>query len=307
MRQLIKQYENKKGFTIVEILTVMSIIIILIGILVPSLNMVRRYAIDVKQRAQFHGIDAAMELYKNEFEGYPDSSSAGYPPDYDEADEHYPGAARLCEAMVGQDLLGFHPESHFRADCTDGTYQLYANPPGSALEPDEIPNLQARVGPYLPLDKANAYRLDDIYDETLLSGDDFSYPKLFVLCDEYARVKNKNTGRRIGMPVLYYKANPAGQLHDPNTTFEPSGTDDKGQFYNYLDNNHLVELGMPWSTSAVHPLADPEIFYGDNYIRDKRIEAVSRPYRSDSYILISAGFDGQYGTSDDIFNFRPIF
>ena len=30
----------------------------------------------------------------------------------------------------------------------------------------------------------------------------------------------------------------------------------------------------------------------------------SRPYRPESYILISAGFDGRYGTSDDITNFE---
>jgi len=28
-----------------------------------------------------------------------------------------------------------------------------------------------------------------------------------------------------------------------------------------------------------------------------------RPYRSDSFILLSAGPDGLYGTGDDVFNF----
>ncbi len=300
--------ENKAGFTIVELLTVMSIIIILIGILVPSLNMVNRYAKDVKQKAQFHGIDAALELFRNEFEGYPDSSTHGHVPDYDEDDEDYPGAARLCEVMLGQDLLGFHPDSHFRADCTDGTNQLYDNPPGSPLDPGETENLQARKGLYLPLEKANAYRLGDIYGTTGI-GD--IKPGLFVLCDEYARVKNKSTGKRIGMPILYYKANTAGLRHDPNAAYEPAGLDNKGQFYNYLDNDYLVGWGMPWNPPTAwggdpkHPLHDPEVFYGEDYIRNKKIETVSRPYRSDSYILLSAGFDGQYGTRDDIFNFEP--
>jgi hypothetical protein len=31
--------------------------------------------------------------------------------------------------------------------------------------------------------------------------------------------------------------------------------------------------------------------------------AAVRPYRADTYILISAGYDGEYGTPDDICNF----
>jgi type II secretory pathway pseudopilin PulG len=287
------------GFTIVELLTVMSIIVILIGLLVPALNMAKRYAKDVKQRAQFHGIDVALQLFSSEFEGYPDS-------DYlDEDNKQYPGATRLCEAMVGQDLLGFHPASRFMADCTDGAAsptRLYDNPPGFLGSPT-LDNLQARRGPYLQLENANAYRLEDIYEAGLLAGGGFDYPELFVLCDEYARVKNKSTGRRIGMPILYYKANTSGFRHDANSL--PIPTDDKGQIYNYLDNHYLVGLGTPPDGATAHLLyAEPERFYEST--RNERITITDgRPYRSDSYILISAGFDGLYGTRDDIFNFEP--
>lgn len=50
---------------------------------------------------------------------------------------------------------------------------------------------------------------------------------------------------------------------------------------------------------------NPVTFYEE--IRNKKIE-IPRPYRADSYILISAGFDGKYGPppdgkTDDVFNF----
>jgi type II secretory pathway pseudopilin PulG len=299
MKRIIRQSENKTGFTIVELLTVMSIIIILIGLLVPSLNAARRYASEVKQRAQFHSIDAALELFKNEFDGYPDSSTVNQNPDYDEAGKDYPGAARLCEAMMGQDLLGFHPNSHFRADCTtDGTNYIYDNPQGSLGSPTPADNLQARKGPYLPLEKAHAYRLSDIYGSAVaapLAND-------FVLCDEYARVKT-SAGKRIGMPILYYKANTAGNEHDGNDLPLPS-TSGKVQFYDYRDNDYLVGLGMPWNPSAVHPMHSTLKKFYDNTRNEKITIANGRPYRSDSYILISAGYDGQYGTADDIFNFE---
>jgi len=48
-----KKSDKKAGFTIVELLTIMSIIVILIGLLVPALNMVKRYAKRVNQKNQF--------------------------------------------------------------------------------------------------------------------------------------------------------------------------------------------------------------------------------------------------------------
>ncbi|MFA5251561.1 MAG: hypothetical protein WC454_03120, partial [Phycisphaerae bacterium] len=126
MKPITKQSDKKTAFTIIELLTVMSIIVILIGLLLPSLNMAKRYAKEVRQRAQFHSIGAAMELFSA------NSGWGAYPPS-DALDgstvtggEPYCGAMKLCEAMMGQDLAGFHPDSRFRADfTTDGTNQLY--------------------------------------------------------------------------------------------------------------------------------------------------------------------------------------
>ncbi|MBA7551883.1 hypothetical protein ES705_44434 [subsurface metagenome] len=73
MKSNVKQSNREAAFTIVELLTVMSIIVILIGLLVPALNKVKQYAYDVKQKAQFHSIEAAIELFNSEFDDYPDS------------------------------------------------------------------------------------------------------------------------------------------------------------------------------------------------------------------------------------------
>ncbi|MFZ0033672.1 MAG: type II secretion system protein [Sedimentisphaerales bacterium] len=302
MKPITKQSERcvsgkKAAFTIVELLTVMSIIVILIGLLVPSLNMAKRYAKEVKQKALFHSIDAAMELFNSDWEGYPPSSAK------DEIGDDYCGAMKLCEALVGQDLMGFHPNSRFRADCTDGAgHQLYDNPPtGTALDPNTRDNLKARKGPYLQTENANAYRLSQLYGATTTP-----FKKdLFVLCDVYSNVKNQDTGRKIGMPILYYKANTSNTIHDPNGTF-PTVGDDKKYIYNYTDNDNLVKLGPPpWDAAGTdtHPLYGPTTNFYD-ITRDKRISIQNgRPYRPDSYILISAGYDGMYGTKDDVFNF----
>jgi type II secretory pathway pseudopilin PulG len=291
MKPIIKQSNKKAAFTIVELLTVMSIIVILIGLLVPSLNMAKRYAKKVRQKAQFHSIEAAIELFNNEFDGYPDSREV------DPTGQPYCGAMKLCEAMMGQDLMGFHPDSAFRSDGTDG-FNRDVYPPNPNQD-----NLRARKGPYVQLESANACKLEGLYANT--RGFD---PTNYVLCDVYDRATHRLTGKRIGMPILYYRADTSRDLHLCDAP------DDPGNIYNYRDNHELVSLGMPWDPPPTGPMpklfADPQAtppepegkrFYWNT--RNDKIDTASRPYRADSYILISAGFDGEYGTSDDICNF----
>jgi type II secretory pathway pseudopilin PulG len=297
MKSIIKQNDRKAAFTIVELLTVMSIIVILIGLMVPSLNMVRRYAWEVRQKAQFNSIDTAIELFNSEFQGYPDSSYE------DPVGVDYCGAMKLCEAMMGRDLLGFHPDSIFMSNGRDGitppTRELY--PEASTVTEDEYNNnISARKGPYLPLESANAYRLDDLYENTVPFDETH-----FVLCDVYKRVTLRSSGKKAGMPILYYKADTAKTKHNEENPEDPQN------IYNYMDNHRLVGLGMPWDPPFEG--GDPHRLYMENgqqgvrfYMntRNDKVTTASRPYRADSYILISAGYDGEYGTPDDICNFE---
>lgn len=286
MKSIVKQSNNKAAFTIIELLTVMSIIVILIGVLVPALNNVRKYAKKVKQLAQFNSMQSAIELFSNENDGYPPSGAL------DGTGQSYCGAMKLCEAMMGLDLLGFHPDSVFRADGLDAT----------GTRPIYLPtqnNLKARMGTLLQFENANAYRLVDIYG----SGNTASFNEnAFVLCDVYTR--DMRTGRKTGMPILYYKADTSNNTHDPNN-FPPQISDSNGNIYNYWDNQRLVELGKPWEEAgkaSTHDLVNWARFYRNT--RNNQIITVQRPFRTDSYILLSAGFDAEYGTADDICNFE---
>jgi hypothetical protein len=104
------------------------------------------------------------------------------------------------------------------------------------------------------------------------------------------------------MPILYYKADTSNFLHDPNQVVD--ATDSGGNIYNFYDNQALVALGKPWEqagNNSAHSLSTPARFYRNT--RNTQVTTLRRPYRNDSYILISAGFDGEYGTADDICNF----
>ena len=286
MKSIVKQSNRKAAFTIIELLTVMSIIVVLISVLVPALSKVRRYAKKVKQLAQFNSMQSAIELFSNENDGYPPSGAL------DGTGQSYCGAMKLCEAMMGLDLLGFHPDSVFRADGLDAT----------GTRPIYLPtqnNRKARMGTLLQFENANAYRLVDIYGP----GNTASFNEnAFVLCDVYTR--DKRTGRKTGMPILYYKADTSNNMHDPNN-FPPRISDSNGNIYNYWDNQRLVELGKPWEEAgkaSTHDLVNWARFYRNT--RNNQIITVQQPFRTDSYILLSAGFDAEYGTADDICNFE---
>jgi len=311
------KFKRRRAFTIVELLTVMSVIIILISLLVPALNQVKRYAKEVKQKAQFHSMDVAMELYETEQKEYPGSDKEG------SDGQPYCGAMKLAEAMVGQDVGGFHMDSVYRSDLKNasGDFYLYAIPGNaqSGNDTDSEANKQARKGPYLTIENANATRIEDIYDANSLNNFSSSMGKRFVLCDEYTR--RMTTGLKRGMPILYYKANLAGIRNpSPNNKWQVDPPETQPQnIYDYKDNDDLVDEGNPWGpTPDEHPM-DPDTDPGDPgtdndglgvketfYFRIWNSDIPltdGRPYRSDSYILLSAGFDGLYGTRDDIYNF----
>ena len=265
MKPIAKQSNKKAAFTIVELLTVMSIIILLIGLLVPGLNQIRRYAKKVRQKAQFHSIGISMDLFNAEWDGYPPSEAF----DGAGASYNYCGAMKLAEAMVGKDMWGFNPDSDFTAGL--GTPPLYG--PGTTLSGRRQ---------YLKLEGANVERIGNLY-----SGPPFD-PCEVVLCDVYSHRTYR--GERVGMPILYYRANTSNTEHN--------NPDPSKNIYNYLDNEELVKLQM---YDGEPHLLDLPTFYEE--IRNKKIE-IHRPYRADSFILISAGFDGNYGTKDDVLNFQ---
>lgn len=237
--------------------------------------------------AQFRSIDVAIELFNTEFSSYPDSSQNG--PD----GQPYCGSMKLCEAMLGQDLMGFHPDSIFRGDGTDGTKQLYPDAKSVSAEVYRD-NLSVRKR-YLPSDNADAYRVGDLYSNV----EGVFNPLHFILCDVYRTVTHRVTGKKVGMPILYYKANTMNTLHDI------ANPDNTNNIYNYKDNQRLIELGLPSAPppdGPRHRLYDPQRFCKN--IRNEKITTSSRPYKEDTYILISAGFDGEYGTPDDVCNFE---
>lgn len=308
---------KQSGLTMVELLTVAAIISLLVGLLIPALSTVRRIAKETKQKAQLTAIESALTTFKNDYADYPPSFYWLGPPSPVPAPGFgYSGAQKLAEALLGWDLMGFHPQSVWRSDGLDasggpGTYDPRKVRDNNG---DGVPDtLDERKGRYVELASVNAFRLgssapgirDGLFDDTGPLA-----PYTFVLCDVFGAKKVRladGTLAKAGLPILYYKA-------------DTSQRTIKG-IYDALDNDGIVVakeqedlLKNPqWSSPRpLNPLCwtqnNYQYFY--NYIRDPKVDsrdpampAPAWPYRPDSFILISAGTDGFYGTADDIRNF----
>ena len=275
---------KRTGFTVVEVLAAVGIIALMVGLLLPALSVVRDKAKEVKQKAQFATIGLALTAFKNDYGDYPRSDWL-LPP---APGSDYCGAQKLTEALLGWDLLGFHPQSDFRSNgYNDDRVFIYdANNPVF---------FDQRRGPYLELVSANAFRLGNISFRYpgIFNNTRPLAPNTFVLCDVFGakKVTLANGGTvRAGAPILYYRANTSAKTIR--------------EIYNVQDNDALVQIKQQ-ADNKEHPLTRPggQFQYFYEYIRDPKISARPWPYRPDSYILISAGVDGLYGTGDDIRNF----
>jgi hypothetical protein len=224
---------------------------------------------------------------------------------------------KLAEAMVGADLKGFNLTSQFRRDGFDWTspwvgmpYPPYDTCGGVSDPVCYANNIKARRM-YIQPEKIGINRLGDIYtsDHIGISPSD-SYKwntttdmGIFVLCDVFTR--KMKTGNKTGMPILYYRADTSKVEHGWPTLGNNT--------YSYHDNVGIVDIPLPWCALPEqwpqHPMAragltllkvsaDPIIFYDET--RDKKTG--NSPHNASTYILMSAGADNEYGTSDDIFN-----
>lgn len=301
MKVRLINFGNAGAFTLVEIMVTIAIVGVLISLLIPALGLVRKTASMVKQKSQFSTIETGIEAYKMDFGEFPESVA--------NTGDNYRGANKLAEAMVGQEGFGFHQDSQFQADGRDLTDAIpfywkaieFAN---VNVADRKTESLTKRSGPYVEIDTANATKLEDIYSTSTYA--DGSSGVALVLADTFRKVKHRTTGKRIGMPILYYRANTSNieHMYYPNQALS-----DGACTYSIFDNRYLIELGVPFGGGGVHPMAVATTEFPNAWGRfydmtqDKDFTVTDRPYRPLSFILHSAGFDGLYGTEDDVFNF----
>lgn len=330
-----------RAFTLIELLAVIAIIVLLISILVPSVGRARDQAKNAKTRAMLKAIGDGLEAFKGENEdevrktgGYPPSSAADDPTE--SGQQNIFGAQWLVRYLVGKDSLGYVARRNVPPPLLDNPQQYWEQRYWYDTEggPQGVTLPLERVGPYvapeglslvlpekLPNKPDGGAGCDPNTFKQPVAQDTFGYPILYYAANARAAAK-------ADAKIASYNNATAGQAI---YTMEDNGLFTgmcQGSTCRYpaWDFGNLLGGGADDTTRPIYKLSHfgatnpataqslaADIAAGNTatfpyYILNKSaFETTNKktaiPNRKDSFLLITAGKDGIYGTADDVANF----
>jgi len=318
-------------------MVVVAIIALLLAVLLPAFGIVRDRARQTQAQSMFSGIDAGLQTFRGEaaLANLPPSAADNpdplkrqlianprnnnNPPGNGGKDPvRVSGGMLLVHAMVGADGLGtpgfrdLNRNGFWWDDSHDGAGGLYE------LDADRNPK-QPRYG--------GAGFVDDKMKERLRSLQDLQ--DRGIILNLAAAPTNTAVDELMFVdpwekPILYYRANRAavnmvGESGKPGIYWQEdngiiTGTE-QGLFRTEgIDFGAGKVDGFYHEIVSALPPSDPDpqqLNIGEDdaydhsfarFIWDPSVKVRYTPVNKDSFLLISAGSDGRYGTDDDITN-----
>jgi len=246
------------------------------------------------------------------------------------------GAGLLTWALLGADFLGTPGFKAFRtagqrqqwSDDTDALPRNQANPDPTesgayALDRDGQP-VHTRAGKFVESNVrvSTAVRVGDATQfEVEVESKARAAQGLLSSGQQYLRSYPMFLDG-FGQPILYWKADAAGTaiIDDRPQVNRPRG------IYHYRDNSKLLRRRITSDTPGDPLILSPNLPNGGHrlwldtrvndwtgqaqfagfpqYIQNTNVQARPEPFNAQSFLLVSAGPDGVYGTGDDLANFE---
>lgn len=324
---------QRQAFTLVEMLTVIAIITLLIGILVPSLNAARNAATKTAVQAQLQAISTGNEMFRNDEGEYAKSNPYTFGPYGQTAAQttamnnwevtNLNGAHLIVDAMIGRDSLGYDPKPGVgpgngvdsrwstAAGSPPATYPRarrnpYIKPEGISVATAAKPPQDA-FGPYSTSAIPNSYlpQPDPVDANATVFIDKFGFPIL------YYRARPNSTPRTEIMQTnngTATDANIGDGVYDGRDNFlftSPVGRQhriaDATATINYSYplgtqtlNNNFAEFIRSFRASSYQPATNPP-----------NID-FPRPVNGETFLLLTPGKDGIYGNLDDVGNWNVL-
>lgn len=294
----------RTGFTLIELLTVVAIVAMLIAIMSVGMRKATKTARNLRQKSELKAMETGLELFSKDFDDYPDSKVL---PNIT-GSNIVCGAHHLAEALMGRDERGFDPKSKWYApDDQTATPDLYT---------ENQTSLNRRKGPYVELKYGGSYTLVDLWGAGNVGNNYSGNFRVPVLTDTFGRVQpaNANIQDKVGMPILYFKADGAKRfridaVRNEVTQAALSQPEYQQWIFNFDDNLPIAKLSVPADLTKEHFESSDDLpkawkFYEMITQTADSERAFFKPFNASTFILISAGWDGIYGTKDDITNFN---
>ncbi len=297
----------RAGFTLIELLVVISIIVLLLSFFASGMWKVKVIATNLRQKSQFHAMEVGLEFFQKDYDNYPDSMVL---PDSSSANQVC-GAQHFAEAVVGRDLRGFDPETTWYppGEADDSDTSIYASDEKGSSPAEITESLNRRWPPYMDLKDIGVFVIGALYDNygavypspvTDAGPPEQRAYRSPVFTEVFGRKKVTLANGEVvkaGTPILYYKANTSSRMC-PRA--DPDRADVGSYIYNYEDNEAIILLGTIKDATVPHELTFNKFY---EIINNPKIDTHDQPFNAMTFLLMAPGWDGIFGTKDDITNF----